>query len=113
MVQSNREPIAKSKKSKPSEEKSVDTGASALTSNPRNNLSETKRVEESSSSPAAPKDFESLYLQRVTAEFADDIDRLRNAKDFSNESLPILIEALKQGACVYSEDEKKAMVGQQ
>ncbi|CAF9920214.1 MAG: hypothetical protein HETSPECPRED_004196 [Heterodermia speciosa] len=113
VLHSDRVPIAKSKKSKPLEEKPVDTGASTLTSKPHNGLSESKSIEQSPNPPAASKDFESLYLQRVTAEFADDIDRLRKANDFSEESLPILIEALKQGACVYSEDEKRAMMGQQ
>lgn len=51
-------------------------------------------------------------MQQVTAEFADDIDRLRNANDFSEKSVPVLIEALKQSACVYSEEEKRTVMGQ-
>ncbi|KAL9598767.1 MAG: hypothetical protein Q9219_004264 [cf. Caloplaca sp. 3 TL-2023] len=57
------------------------------------------------------EDFESFYLKRVTAEFADDLDKLRNASDFNEESLPILIDALKGTAGVYSEEEKARIMG--
>ena len=53
-----------------------------------------------------PKDFESFYLQLITAEFADDLDRLRKSDDFNDDSLPILIETLKQGAKLYTDEEK-------
>ncbi|KAL8907836.1 MAG: hypothetical protein Q9207_001159 [Kuettlingeria erythrocarpa] len=56
------------------------------------------------------RDFESLYLKQVTAEFADDLDKLRNASDFNEKSVPILIDALMATAGVYSDAEKaKAM----
>jgi hypothetical protein len=53
-----------------------------------------------------PDDFEAFYLKAVTEEFADDIDKMRNASDFSAESLPILIAALKQGAALYGPEER-------
>ncbi len=59
----------------------------------------------------APEDFESFYLKQVAGEFADDLDRLRNANDFSEKSMPILIETLKQTAKVYSEEEKRKAMG--
>lgn len=63
--------------------------------------------------PAESKkiDFESYYLQQVTAEFADDLDNLRKASDFNEEFLPILIDALKGTAGVYSEEEKAKVMG--
>lgn len=54
--------------------------------------------------------FEALYLQQMTAEFADDLDALRRADDFTEESLPILLTALKQGTDLFSLDEKRAVV---
>ncbi|KAF6219357.1 hypothetical protein HO133_005182 [Letharia lupina] len=63
-------------------------------------------------SPPPKEDFESYYIKRVTAEFADDIDKLRNAPDFSEESVPVLIQALKQGSKGFSdEDKEKVMRG--
>ncbi|KAI4130269.1 MAG: hypothetical protein LQ338_001806 [Usnochroma carphineum] len=62
--------------------------------------------QEASPSQADATDFESFYLKQVTAEFADDLDKLRNASDFSEKSVPILIHALKATASVYSEEEK-------
>ena len=56
-------------------------------------------------------DFESFYLRKVTNEFADDLEKLRGASDFGEKSLPILISALKQGASIYSEAEKKKVMG--
>ncbi|KAL9027437.1 MAG: hypothetical protein Q9196_004034 [Gyalolechia fulgens] len=62
--------------------------------------------------PADPEtDFESYYLQQVTTEFADDLDKLRKASDFTEEFLPILIGALKGTAGVYSEEERAKVVG--
>lgn len=49
-------------------------------------------------------------MKRVTAEFADDIDKLRNAPDFSERSVPVLIEALKQGSKGFSEEEKEKVM---
>lgn len=46
----------------------------------------------------------------VTTEFADDLEKLRSASDFGDKSLPILVSALKQGASIYSEAEKKKMM---
>ena len=62
----------------------------------------------SSSSSSSPQkkasDFESWYLQQVTREFADDLDRIRGASDFNEErSVPVLVQALKQGASLYGE----------
>ncbi|KAL8864335.1 MAG: hypothetical protein Q9174_007391, partial [Haloplaca sp. 1 TL-2023] len=56
-------------------------------------------------------DFETFYLKQVTAEFADDLDRLRNANDFNEKSLPILIDALKGTAGTYSEEDKAKVMG--
>ncbi|MCJ1378034.1 hypothetical protein MMC17_001130 [Xylographa soralifera] len=55
--------------------------------------------------------FESFYLQAVTREFADDIDKVRNASDFKDSSLPILIEALRQGVGIYGEEERERVMG--
>lgn len=64
----------------------------------------------SQSSPPPKEDFESYYMRRVTAEFADDIDKLRNAPDFSEQSVPVLIHALRQGAIAFSEEEKETVM---
>ncbi|MCJ1308610.1 hypothetical protein MMC25_002263 [Agyrium rufum] len=55
--------------------------------------------------------FDSWYLQAVTKEFADDIEKIRNAKDFKADSLPILIYALQQGASLYTDEEKARVTG--
>ena len=64
-------------------------------------------------SPAEPLSFESFYMKQVTTEFADDLDKIRNASDFDEKSLPILIEALKQGTSMYSEEEKRKVMKDQ
>ena len=46
----------------------------------------------------------------VTAEFADDIDRLREAQDFKEESVPVLIQALKQCSKGWSDEDKEKMM---
>lgn len=69
-----------------------------------------KAGEPSADPQPIPKDFDSFYLQQLTIEFADDLDRLRNANDFNEDSLPVLIEALKQTAKVYTEEEKEKVM---
>lgn len=52
--------------------------------------------------------FEDFYLEQITHEFADDIDKIRKASDFKEEkSLPVLVAALKQGASIYSVEERR------
>ncbi|KAF2641260.1 hypothetical protein P280DRAFT_306608 [Massarina eburnea CBS 473.64] len=79
-------------------------------------------VRKSSSKPAAStaksaaavqeaEDFASIYLRKVTAELGDDLDKVREAKDFKSSSLPMLIHALKQGGSMYSAEEKRRVVG--
>ena len=57
--------------------------------------------------PPTQESFESYYLKQVTAEFADDIDKIRNASDFNERSVPVLIQALKQSAANFTEEEKE------
>ncbi|KAL8893117.1 MAG: hypothetical protein Q9215_000122 [Flavoplaca cf. flavocitrina] len=56
-------------------------------------------------------DFETFYLKQVTTEFADDLDKLRNASDFTEKSMPVLIDALKGTARMYSDEEKADVMG--
>lgn len=51
--------------------------------------------------------FEDFYLQQITHEFAEDLDKIRKASDFKERSLPVLVAALKQGASSYTEEERR------
>ncbi|KAF7563726.1 hypothetical protein G7046_g367 [Stylonectria norvegica] len=52
-------------------------------------------------------DFSSYYLQRTTQELAEDIDKVRNADDFKADSIPFLVQALQQGAGLFSAEDQK------
>jgi ribosome assembly protein 3 len=78
----------------------------------------------SSSSPAptsAPKPptdaakeqkaFADIYLRKVAAELADDLDKVREAQDFKASSVPMLVHALRQGESLFSGEEKRRVVG--
>lgn len=54
--------------------------------------------------------FDDFYLQQITHEFADDLDKIRQASDFKERSLPVLVAALKQGASNYTEEERGSWV---
>lgn len=61
----------------------------------------------STTDSAAAAVFPSFYLQRATREFAEDIDKVRQADDFKpDSSVPFLVHALQQGASLYSEAEQ-------
>ncbi|EOO02571.1 putative ribosome assembly protein 3 protein [Phaeoacremonium minimum UCRPA7] len=55
-------------------------------------------------------DFTSYYLQRATQEFADDLDKVRNADDFRADALPLLVHALQQGTATFSPADKRRIV---
>jgi len=51
--------------------------------------------------------FEDFYLKQATKEFASDLDKLRSAPDFKEGSVPVLIEALRQGRACYGVEERR------
>lgn len=54
--------------------------------------------------------FTKFYMQRVTTEFEDDLDKLRQADDFKDSALHLLIGALQQGTSLFSMEEKRRIV---
>lgn len=54
--------------------------------------------------------FTSYYLQRATQEFAEDLDKIRNADDFKNDAIPTLINALSQGTALFSPADQRRIV---
>ncbi|KAI9150161.1 hypothetical protein HJFPF1_09916 [Paramyrothecium foliicola] len=56
--------------------------------------------------------FSSLYLQHVTKELAEDLDKVRTADDFKADSISFLVHALQQGATQFSiADQRRAVSG--
>lgn len=55
-------------------------------------------------------DFSAYYLQRVTQELSEDLDKVRNAEDFKADSIPFLVHALEQGAGLFSVEDQKRIV---
>ncbi|KAK4988651.1 hypothetical protein LTR66_007257 [Elasticomyces elasticus] len=50
--------------------------------------------------------FTAFYLRQVTSELAEDLDKIRSAADFNDRSLPLLVEALKQGVKTFGVEER-------
>jgi ribosome assembly protein 3 len=57
------------------------------------------------------EDFTTIYLRKIAAELADDLDKVREAQDFKASSVPMLIHALKQGEKLFSVEEKRRVIG--
>lgn len=55
-------------------------------------------------------EFTAFYLQRATQEFAEDLDKIRNADDFRNDAIPMLINALSQGTAMFSPADQRRIV---
>lgn len=51
--------------------------------------------------------FDAFYLRQMTTEFAEDLDKLRSASDFNDRSVPLLVNALKQGRGCFSKGERE------
>lgn len=58
------------------------------------------------SAAQAESAFDDFYLEQLTREFADDLDKIRSAPDFKNSSVEVLIEALKQGRACFAESDR-------
>ncbi|KAL9590517.1 MAG: hypothetical protein Q9203_000694 [Teloschistes exilis] len=104
----------KSKKSKAEAiEPVAKTDAAPQTSNGSETVLQSTTEYGMSSHKSDETDFESFHLKQITTEFADDLDKLRNAPDFSEKSVPILIDALKGVAHNYSEEERVKVMGRE
>jgi len=59
------------------------------------------------------QEFTSYYLQRVTKEFAEDLDKVRVADDFTKNtesSIALLVSALQQGTALFSPEQQRGVV---
>lgn len=54
--------------------------------------------------------FAASYLQRLTGEVAEDLDKVRNADDFKPDSIPFLVHALQQGASQFEDTDKERVI---
>jgi ribosome assembly protein 3 len=68
-------------------------------------------VSKKSKATQPTEDFSAIYLRKIAAEVADDLDKVREAQDFKANSVPMLIHALKQGESMFSAEEKRRVVG--
>jgi ribosome assembly protein 3 len=68
-------------------------------------------LQSASQKPEEPEDFASFYLRQAAMEFHQDLDKIRSSADFKDSSVPILVNALRQGQSLFSEDEKKGIMG--
>jgi len=48
----------------------------------------------------------------VTSEFGDELNAVRQAKDFGDKSLPMLVRSLRQGINIFDNSEKRIAVGE-
>lgn len=55
--------------------------------------------------------FKRYYMQNLAMEFAEDLDQIRNAEDFNDGSLPVLVNALEQGTPIFTTDEQRIVLG--
>lgn len=58
------------------------------------------------------EEFTRYYMQRVTEEFAEDLDVIRTADDFQNSAFPLLVHALQQGTAMFSIEDKRRVVAE-
>ncbi|KAI9823647.1 MAG: hypothetical protein M1819_001160 [Sarea resinae] len=54
--------------------------------------------------------FSAYYMRLATTEFADDLNSIRAAGDFDDAAVPVLVRALRQGASIFSAEEKRRVL---
>ncbi|KOS23450.1 Ribosome assembly protein 3 [Escovopsis weberi] len=55
-------------------------------------------------------EFTAFYLQKLTQELSEDLEKVRNADDFKTDSVPFLVHALQQGARQFSDEQQERLV---
>jgi ribosome assembly protein 3 len=99
----------KNKKSKAALETTVEVSMTDANPSTPSEAPTTKAKQDGTTKPQ--KDFNAIYLRKITSELADDLDKVREAQDFKANSVPMLIHALKQGERLFSVEEKRRVVG--
>ncbi|EHL00720.1 putative Ribosome assembly protein 3 [Glarea lozoyensis 74030] len=89
----------------------VNSDSDTTTSEPTEPISKPSPSLKSSENAEVSAAFTKFYMQRATVEFAEDLDAVRNAGDFTGDALEILVHALQQGTNGFSEAEKRRVVG--
>ncbi|KAI1399724.1 ribosome-assembly protein 3-domain-containing protein [Hypoxylon fuscum] len=56
------------------------------------------------------QEFTSYYLQQSTKEFAEDLDKVRNADDFKGDAVAMLVKSLQQGTSLFSAADQKRIL---
>ncbi|KAK6953394.1 hypothetical protein Daesc_005697 [Daldinia eschscholtzii] len=56
------------------------------------------------------QEFTSYYLQQSTKEFAEDLDKIRNADDFKGDAVAMLVKSLQQGTSLFSAADQERTV---
>jgi ribosome assembly protein 3 len=103
-------PVKKSKKtSKPTPAASEDVPMTDVPSSAQ--AADPSPIKQSKVPSKPTEEFSAIYLRKVAAELADDLDKVREAQDFKANSVPMLIHALKQGESMFSAEEKRRVVG--
>ncbi|GAO50077.1 hypothetical protein SAICODRAFT_212399 [Saitoella complicata NRRL Y-17804] len=57
--------------------------------------------------PALAERFKDYYMNLVTEEFGDDLNKIREESTFNERSLPMLIRSLQSGTNIFSGEEKE------
>jgi hypothetical protein len=105
-IEVNQKPASKSVSASPAPETNGDTSMVD-----RDAVSPEPEAHKSAHAPVKEQeDFSSIYLRRIAAELADDLDKVRGSNDFTIRSVPILVNALKQGASCFSAEERARVV---
>ena len=55
----------------------------------------------------AADEFPAYYLQRATKELAEDLDKVRDARDFKSDSVHVLVHAIQQGFASFPGPERE------
>ena len=87
-------------------------GSDSLSTNEAKDVSGTQesKVAPQQASVSDELDFDAWYLKAVTEQFGSDLEKLRQAPDFREASVPMLIDFLKQGSALFSDEEKRMVM---
>ncbi|KAF3908420.1 hypothetical protein ABW21_db0201474 [Orbilia brochopaga] len=62
-------------------------------------------------SQTTERQFEEYYMKKLTEEFGDDLNAVRQSKDFTARSVPMLVRAMKGGVKGFDDSEMQGVIG--
>lgn len=73
---------------------------------PKKLIPKELEIDSNENEEAQKQKFNEYYLKLMTSGFGEDLNALRESKDFNADSMPIIIQSLKEGVNMFDKEQR-------